>query len=95
MSRDMTLFVDDDGKAYHIYASEDNLTLHIAQLNSDFTAHNGCYVRVAAGGQNEAPTLFKHQGKYWMITSGCTGWDPNEARMFSADSLFGPWTQAS
>ena len=93
MSRDMTLFVDDDGKAYHIYASEDNLTLHIAQLNSDFTAHSGRYVRVAAGGQNEAPALFKHQGKYWMITSGCTGWDPNEARMFSADSLFGPWTQ--
>jgi len=28
-----------------------------------------------------------------MITSGCTGWDPNEARMFSADNIFGPWTQ--
>ena len=28
-----------------------------------------------------------------MITSGCTGWDPNEARMFSASSIFGPWTQ--
>ena len=32
MSRDMTLFVDDDGKGYHIYSSEDNLTLHIAEL---------------------------------------------------------------
>ena len=30
MSRDMTLFVDDDGTAYHIYSSEENLTLHIA-----------------------------------------------------------------
>ena len=28
-----------------------------------------------------------------MITSGCTGWDPNEARMFSAPSIWGPWTQ--
>jgi hypothetical protein len=28
-----------------------------------------------------------------MITSGCTGWAPNEARMFSAPSILGPWTQ--
>lgn len=28
-----------------------------------------------------------------MITSGCTGWDPNEARMFSASSIWGPWKQ--
>ena len=28
-----------------------------------------------------------------MITSGCTGWDPNEARMFSAKSIWGPWMQ--
>ena len=35
MSRDMTLFVDDDGKAYHIYSSEENLTLHIAELTDD------------------------------------------------------------
>ena len=32
MARDMTLFVDDDGKAYHIYASEENSTLQISQL---------------------------------------------------------------
>ena len=28
-----------------------------------------------------------------MITSGCTGWAPNEARMFRAESLWGPWEQ--
>ena len=36
MARDMQLFVDDDGKAYHIYSSEDNLTLQIAELSDDF-----------------------------------------------------------
>ena len=69
MSRDMTIFIDDDGKAYHIYSSEDNLTLQIAQLTDDYMQHNGSYVRVAAGGQNEAPTIFKQDGIYWMITS--------------------------
>ena len=93
MSRDMTLFVDDDGKAYHIFSSEDNLTLHIAELTGDYLHHTGRYTRLAPAGHNEAPAIFKHEGTYWMITSGCTGWDPNAARLFSAPSIWGPWTQ--
>jgi beta-xylosidase len=93
MARDMQLFVDDDGKAYHVFASEENNTLQIAELSEDYLSHSGKYVRVALSGQNEAPALFKRNGKYWMITSGCTGWAPNEARMFSADNIMGPWTQ--
>ena len=93
MSRDMTLYVDDDGKAYHIFSSEDNLTLHIAELTADYLHHTGRYTRIAPAGHNEAPAIFKHEGTYWMITSGCTGWDPNAARMFSAPSIFGPWEQ--
>ncbi len=41
MSRDMNLFVDIDGKAYHIHSSEENSTLHISQLNDDFTGFSG------------------------------------------------------
>ena len=93
MSRDMTLYVDDDGKAYHIFSSEENLTLHIAELTGDYLHHTGRYTRLAPAGHNEAPAIFKHEGTYWMITSGCTGWDPNEARMFSAPSIWGPWKQ--
>lgn len=93
MSRDMTLYVDDDGKAYHIYASEDNLTLQISELTDDYQGHTGKYIRVAPAGHNEAPAIFKKDGVYWMITSGCTGWDPNAARMFSSRSIWDPWTQ--
>ena len=93
MSRDMTLYVDEDGKAYHIYSSEENLTLQIAELSDDYLSHTGNYVRVAPAGHNEAPAIFKKDGTYWMITSGCTGWAPNEARMFSSSSIFGPWSQ--
>lgn len=93
MARDMQLFVDDDGKAYHIFSSEDNLTLHIAELSDDYMSHTGKYTRLAPGGHNEAPAIFKKDGVYWLIASGCTGWDPNEARMFSAPSIWGPWTQ--
>lgn len=93
MARDQTVYVDDDGKAYHIFSSEDNLTLQIAELSEDYTFHTGRFVRVAAGGQNEAPAIFKKDGTYWMITSGCTGWEPNKARMFSARDIMGPWKQ--
>lgn len=93
MSRDMTIFVDDNKKAYHIYSSEENLTLHIAELTDDYQSHTGKYIRIFPGGHNEAPAIFKKDGTYFMITSGCTGWDPNEARMFSAPSIWGPWKQ--
>jgi len=92
MSRDMTLFVDDDGTAYQIAASEDNLALHITRLTPDYLKADTRYVRVFPGGYNEAPTLFKRAGRYYMITSGCTGWGPNAARSAMADSIWGPWT---
>ncbi|WP_036879883.1 glycoside hydrolase family 43 protein [Xylanibacter oryzae] len=93
MARDQTIFVDDDNKAYHIYSSEDNLTLQVAELSDDYTSHTGKYARIAPSNMNEAPAIFKKDGIYWMITSGCTGWDPNEARMFMARHIMGPWTQ--
>ena len=91
MARDMTLFLDDDGSAFHVYASEDNGTLQISQLTDDYQRPAGRYVRVFPGGFNEAPAVFKHAHKYYLITSGCTGWAPNTARLAVADSIWGPW----
>ena len=93
MSRDMTLYVDSDGKAYHITSTQENLTLLVSELTEDYLDYTGKYNMVAPGGQNEAPCIVKHDGTYWLICSGCTGWAPNEARMFSAPSIWGPWTQ--
>ena len=101
MSRDMTLFVDDDpstssgqaAKAYHIYSSECNSTIHIAELTDDYLDHTGTYTRAFVGRWMEAPTIFKHNGKYHFIASGCTGWAPNAARYAVADSIFGPWME--
>lgn len=92
MARDMTVFVDDDGKAYHIFASEENFTLHLAELTPDYLSHTGKFIRIHAGRQTEAPALFKNDGFYYMIGSGCTGWAPNAARWFKASAIWGPWT---
>lgn len=73
MARDMTLFIDDNGFAYQIYSSEENSTLHISQLTDNYLDCAGTYVRVFPGRFMEAPAIFKHDGKYYMIMSGCTG----------------------
>ncbi len=93
MARDMTLFVDDDGTAFHIYASEDNGTLQISQLSDDYLRPAGKFIRVLPGGFNEAPAMLKWHGRYFLFTSGCTGWAPNAARLAAADSIWGPWEE--
>jgi len=93
MARDMTVFVDDDGKAYNIHSSEENLTLHVAELTDDYQGFTGRWNTIAPAGHNEAPALCKRGGKYYLITSGCTGWEPNAARSFVASSIWGPWQQ--
>ena len=93
MSRDMALYVDDNQKAYHIYSSEENKTLHSAELTDDYLDYTGKYYRIDPAGWNEAPALFKKDGRYYMITSGCTGWRPNPARLLTADNIWGPWTR--
>jgi beta-xylosidase len=92
MARDMNLFLDDDGKAYQIYSSEENGTLQISQLAEDYLRPAGRYGRVLVGQFNEAPALFKKGGAYFLFTSGTTGWKPNPCRSFSAASIWGPWT---
>lgn len=91
MSRDMTLFVDDDNTAYHITASEENQTLFISKLSEDYTSLTGEYVRVFPGGRNEAPAIFKSHEKYFMFSSGLTGWKPNPGKLSVADSIMGDW----
>ncbi|NLG14473.1 MAG: family 43 glycosylhydrolase [Lentisphaerae bacterium] len=92
-SRDMTLFRDDDGKTYHVYSSEKNSTIHIAELTPDLLGYTGKYHRIFPFRWMEAPCIFKHDGYYVFIGSGCTGWAPNAARSAVAPALEGPWTE--
>ncbi|KPL12054.1 MAG: glycosyl hydrolase family 43 [Bacteroides sp. SM23_62] len=91
MSRDQTLFKDDDGRAYHIYASEENMTMHVSRLSDDYLSPSGEYKRIFIDRHREAPAFFKHDGKYFAITSGCTGWDPNPAEYAVTDDIMGEW----
>lgn len=91
MSRDQTVFVDDDGRAYQFYSSENNETMYISLLTDDYLKPSGRFTRNFIKESREAPAVFKHEGKYYMLSSGCTGWDPNVAEIAVADSIMGTW----
>jgi hypothetical protein len=91
MSRDMTLFADDDGKAYLITTSENNQTQHLSQLTDDYLDTTGHYTRILAHQALEGEAIFKWRGRYFYIGSHTTGWAPNPAFAAVADDLHGPW----
>lgn len=96
--RDMALFADDDGTAYSIYASESNRTTYVVRLDETFTdivrpaVEGKTWARAFVNARREAAAPFKVGTKYYMITSGQSGWAPNPARYHTADNILGPWT---
>lgn len=93
MSRDMTLFADDDDKAYLIYSSESNKIMHVCLLSDDYLTPTEKYSRITNASNREAPAIFKFNHKYYLITSDCTGWSPNPASYAVAENLLGKWKQ--
>ncbi len=91
--RDMTLFEDLDKKAYLIYASEDNRTMQVCLLSEDYLRPTTTYQRILIDAHREAPAMFRYEGRYYLITSLCSGWDPNAAWLAESNAgPLGPWT---
>lgn len=89
--RDMTLFQDLDQRVYLIHSSDWNKTLRISQLTEDYLHFTGVCTKIFPDQEREAPAVFFHQGLYYMITSGCTGWDPNSALYGISSNLLTGW----
>ena len=75
MSRDQTVFVDDDGRAYQFYSSENNATMYISLLTDDYLKPSGRFTRNFIKQSREAPAVFK-----------CTG--PDADKTFYAQSTY-------
>jgi beta-galactosidase len=92
MSRDMTLYKDGKTDAYLIYSSRENYDLRIVKLTDDYldaTTED----KMLFSKHREAPAIFKYNKNYYLITSGCTGWNPNKASIHKATSVWGPWEE--
>ncbi|WP_326673720.1 RICIN domain-containing protein [Streptomyces sp. NBC_01257] len=92
MSRDISTFVDTDGTGYMISAANENADLHVYRLTPDYTAVESQVQKLWPGQWREAPAMFKRDGVYFLLTSGATGWAPNQQKYATASSVTGSWT---
>jgi hypothetical protein len=87
MSRDDTLFKDDDGKAYFLSASNNNADLALYALTDDYTNIKSQITTLWAGSYREAPAIMKADGRYFIVNSAATNWDPNQQKYATATSM--------
>jgi Ricin-type beta-trefoil lectin domain-like/Glycosyl hydrolases family 43 len=92
MSRDCTLFVDNDGTGYFISAANENADLHLYRLTGDFLEIESLIVKLWVGQKREAPAMFKRNGYYFLVTSGATGWSPNQQKYAYSASIASGWS---
>ncbi|GIM80043.1 RICIN domain-containing protein [Winogradskya consettensis] len=92
MSRDITLYDDGAGAAYMISAADENRDLHIYRLTADYLNVQTLVGNFWNDNSREAPALFKRGSTYFLLTSGTSGWNPNQARYATASNIAGPWT---
>ena len=93
MSRDCTLFVDDDGTAYFASSSSENTSMNIYRLTDDYLDIDTSWMVQDAlkNNQKEAPCIIKENGIYYCVTSDTDGWNVTPSRWFYAYNIGGPW----
>lgn len=76
--RDINVYQDPvSGKAYVIHSGDWNHTLYFSELNDEYTGFTGnCFAQLPEQ-TREGGTVCYHEGMYYLVSSGCTGWDPN------------------
>lgn len=94
----------EENRTMHIYELSPDFTRVLAgfEYPCDHAArraagwHESGFVRIFPGRKMEAPAVVRStvtDSCYWLVASGCTGWDPNEARSAVAPSIWGPWVE--
>lgn len=94
-----------NGKNYIISTGRDDHTIRFLELTPDCSNIVNANVAGAqpaktlqwykdngAPEPREAPALFTHNGNFYMITSGATGWRPNQQKYAWAPSFLGTWS---
>lgn len=103
--RDMTVYKDFDGSAYLIYDRhtaaqipdsktgelKEDRCLYVVKLSDDYLSFTDTYSRIESAKWREAPAIVFKNGYYYIVTSGLTGWQTNQAKAFRTTHLLSEW----
>ncbi len=94
--RDMTIYKDFDGSAYliydrHIKKQREDRCLYVVKLSDDYLSFTDTYKRIETARLREAPAVSYKDGYYYIVTSGLTGWNTNQAKAFRTKHLLDIW----
>jgi len=94
---DMSMYEDDDGKAYLAYVWDKtgpNRQHGIYRMSADYLSlDTQMYLWNEAS--REAPHIFKRNGTYYYGVSETNGVNPSPTRYYTATALAGPWSAAT
>jgi len=91
-SRDCNVFKDQDGKAYFISTTEENQHLGLFELSEDYLSVVN-HTQLFPWQRREAPAIVRINNRYFMLSSACTGWDPNQCKLAYSDDLRSGWSE--
>lgn len=90
-SRDCNVFQDIDGTAYFISTTEENRHLGLFKLSDDYLSARR-HTQLFPEQRREAPVIVRLGGKYYMFSSACSGWTPNQCKVSVSTNLTGGWS---
>jgi hypothetical protein len=90
---DMSVFKDDDGKAYYCWEIWNNgkTSQALALMTWDYIGLEK-KIQTWSNSDREANCIMKRRGKYYYLTSKMMGIDPSMTQYWTAPSITGPWT---
>lgn len=90
-SRDCNVFVDNDGTAYFVSTIEENQHLGFFRLSDDYLDAVEC-TQLFKGQRREAPAIVRVDDTYYMLSSACTGWEPNQCKLATSSRMTRDWS---
>jgi len=90
---DMSVFKDDDGKAYYCWEIWNNgsKSQALALMTWDYINLEK-KIQTWSSSEREANCMMKRRGKYYYLTSLMANIDPSLTQYWTAPSITGPWT---
>ena len=90
-SRDCNIFLDNDGTAYFVSTTEENRHLGLFRLDDEYKT-TVSHTQLFSNQSREAPAIVRVADRYFMFSSACSGWDPNQCKLSFSNSLTGGWS---